>query len=216
MSSPYLGEREWQYAEDWPVEDEALREARERAAEWGITTTGRAAAGMLQVLAASIRAQAIIDIGTGTGISGAALLAGMPVGGILTSIDTEAEYQRAARETFTEMGLPVSRARLIVGRALDVLPRMSDGAYDMVVVDGDRSEYPAALIQAKRLLRVGGLAVFLGVLDNDTVADPSRRDPDTMALRDVVEQVQQDDDWVATLATVGNGMLIASLQHRSD
>ncbi len=157
----------------------------------------------------------MVEIGTGTGVSGAALLDGMAASGVLTSIDIEAEHQRVARDTFTALGYDHTRARLIAGRALDVLPRLSDAAYDLVFVDGDKTEYPAILTQAKRLLRVGGLIVLDNVLWSGRVADPAERDAETIALRDVAAMIQTDDDWMPALLTVGDGLLVALLHDRS-
>jgi predicted O-methyltransferase YrrM len=139
----------------------------------------------------------------------------MAPAGVLTSIDIEAENQRVARETFTALGYDHTRTRLIAGRALDVLPRLSDAAYDIVLVDGDKSEYPAILTQAKRLLRVGGLAIFDNSLWSGRVADAGERDAETVALRDTAAVVQSDDDWLPALLTVGDGLLVASLRDRT-
>lgn len=172
-------------------------------------------AGLLRLLAASVSAQAVVEIGTGAGLSGAALLAGMTPDGVLTSIDIEAENQRVARDTFTTLGYDHVHTRLITGRALDVLPRLSDAAYDIVFVDGDKTEYPTILVQAKRLLRVGGLVVLDNVLWSGRVADAGERDAETIALRDVANAVRSDDDWMPALLTVGDGLLVASLRSRS-
>ena len=169
----------------------------------------------MRFLAASVNAQAVVEVGTGAGVSGAALLSGMSPAGVLTSIDVEAEHQRVARETFTALGYDHVRTRLIAGRALDVLPRLSDAAYDIIFVDGDKSEYPAILTQAKRLLRVGGLAIFDNVLWSGRVADPAQRDAETVALRDTAAGIKADDDWMPALLTVGDGLLVASLRGRS-
>ncbi len=192
-----------------------MRDARARAAELGCVPVTRPAAALLSLLAASVKAQAVVEVGTGAGVSGAALLAGMEPSGILTTIDVEAEHQRVARETFSALGYDHVRTRLIAGRALDVLPRMSDSAYDIVFIDGDKTEYPAALAQAKRLLRVGGLVILDNVLWSGRVADPSQRDAETIALRDVATAVKDDDDWLPALLTVGDGLLVASLRGRS-
>ena len=135
----------WAYVDGWEEDSETIREARNRAAELGCPAIGRPAAALLRLLAASVNAQAVVEVGTGAGVSGAALLAGMTPAGVLTSIDVEAEHQRVARETFTALGYDHVRTRLIAGRALDVLPRLSDAAYDIVFVDGDKTEYPAIL-----------------------------------------------------------------------
>jgi len=173
------------------------------------------AADLLRLLAASVQAQAVIEIGTGAGVSGAALLGGMTAPGVLTSIDVEAEHQRVARETFTALGYDHTRARLIAGRALDVLPRMSDAAYDILFVDGDKTEYPAILTQAKRLLRVGGLVIFDNMLWGGRMADAGERDPESVALRDTAAMVKADDDWMPALLAVGDGLLVASLRDRT-
>ena len=70
-------------------------------------------------------------------------------------------------------------------------PRLSDAAYDIVFIDGDKSEYPAILAQAKRLLRVGGLAIFDNMLWSGRVADPGERDSETVALRDTAAAVRR-------------------------
>jgi predicted O-methyltransferase YrrM len=186
-----------------------------KAEDLGCPAVSRPAAAVLRLLAATVNAQAIVEIGTGTGVSGAALLSGMSAAGVLTSIDIEAEHQRVARETFTALGYDHVHTRLIAGRALDVLPRLSDAAYDIVFVDGDKTEYPTILTQAKRLLRVGGLVVFDNVLWGGRVADPAERDPETAALRDVMAALRDDDDWMPALLTIGDGLLVASLRARS-
>lgn len=205
----------WEYVDGWSEDSEAVREARERAAELGCSALSRPSAALLRLLAATVAAQTVVEIGTGAGVSGAALLAGMAPTGVLTSIDVEAEHQRVARETFTALGYDHTRARLIAGRALDVLPRLSDAAYDLVFVDGDKTEYPAVLAQAKRLLRVGGLVVLDNVLGSGRVADPAERDAETVALRDVASMIRADDDWTPALLTVGDGLLVAHLSNRT-
>src|SRR5439155_1005977 len=103
------------------------------------------------------RAKAIVEVGTGAGLSGVYLLRGMAPDGVLTSIDVEPEHQTAAKRAYAAGGFGPSRTRLIMGRALDVLPRLTDAAYDMVFVDAAKTEYPNYLDQGVRLLRPGGV-----------------------------------------------------------
>src|ERR1700749_5025360 len=88
----------------------------------------------------------------------------MRPGGVLTSVDTEPEYHRMARKAFTQAGFAVNQARLILGRALDVLPRLSDGAYDLGFCDPAQAASPECLTAGLRLLRAGGVIVFNDVL----------------------------------------------------
>lgn len=200
----------WTYADTWLDDAEPVRAARAKAADLGVVPVSQAVANTLSLLAASIGASAVVEVGTGTGVSGAALLAGMTDDGVLTSIDTEAESQRAARDLFTAIGVDHVRTRLITGRALEVLPRLTDEAYDIVFADGDPAEYPAVLAQAARLLRPGGLVVFADVLGSSDLADPGQRDPEALALRDVAHALRDDDAWLPALLTVGNGLLVAT------
>ena len=135
-----------------------------------------------------------MEIGTGAGVSGLWLLGGMPPDGILTTIDVEAEHQRAAREAYAAAGIAHQRTRVIAGRALDVLPRMTDGAYDLVFVDADKEEYPAYLEQAPRLLRPGGMLALDNTLWHDKVADPAARDETTTALRELGKLLRDHDE----------------------
>ncbi len=72
---------------------------------------------------------------------------------MLTTIDVEVEHQRIARRIFAEAGFVSGRTRIITGRALDVLPRLADGAYDLVFVDAEVTGFTACVDAALRLLR---------------------------------------------------------------
>jgi predicted O-methyltransferase YrrM len=204
----------WNYAEQWLPEEEPIVEARGRAAELGCVPVGRGAAAALTLVAALLDARSVVEVGTGAGISGLALLRGMRTDGVLTSVDVEAEHQRVARATFAAAGISPTRTRLITGRALEVLPRLTDGHYDIVFVDGDKSEYAAYLEQAVRLLRPGGVVVFDNALWHDKVADPAQRDPQTVGLRELVSAVRDDERFTPALLPVGDGLLVAVLRER--
>jgi predicted O-methyltransferase YrrM len=199
----------WSYAEDYVAEDEVLAAARSRAEEVGVTPIGSGGGATLRFLASVLEARAVVEIGTGTGVSGLWLLRGMRADGVLTTVDIEAEHQRLARQSFKEAGVPSQRARTIAGAALDVLPRLTDGHYDLVFCDGDKTEYSAYLHEALRLLRPGGVVAFDNALWHDRVADPAQRDQDTVAIRDLVRTVAERDDLVPVLLPVGDGLLVA-------
>lgn len=189
-----------------------MRTARAKAADLGSDAISASTAALLSVLAASVNASAVVEIGASTGVSGAALLAGMTDEGILTSIDVEAENQRVARDTFTALGYDHVRTRLITGRALEVLPRLQDSAYDIVFVNGDRTEYPAIVAQARRLLRAGGLIVLNSALGSGGLADSGQREAGHTALREAANTLRDEDHWLPALLTVGSGMLVATLR----
>ena len=198
------------YVEDYIHEDEPLLAARREAAEVGGTTPiGPAAGAALRFIAAAINARAVVEIGTGCGTSGIWLLRGMRADAVLTSVDAEPEYQRLARKAFTEAGFSANRYRLISGKALDVLPRLTDGAYDMVFCDADPQDYQDYLTEALRLLRPGGVVAFDNALAGGRAADRASTDPAALAVRELAGQVREDDRLVPVLVPVGDGLLAA-------
>ncbi|GAA1232331.1 O-methyltransferase [Oryzihumus leptocrescens] len=199
----------WAYSEEFVAESDVIERARMRGESLGCVPVLPGAGATLRLLAATASAKAVVEIGTGAGVSGLWLMEGMPSDGVLTTIDVEAEHQRAAREAYAAAGIAPQRTRVITGRALDVLPRLTDGAYDMVVVDGDKSEYPQYVEQAVRLLRSGGVLAIDNMLWHDRVADPAARDAVTTTLRDLGKQLRDNDELIPTLLPVGDGVLAA-------
>jgi predicted O-methyltransferase YrrM len=196
------------YTADYLPEDEPLLAARANAADLGGTEPVSPAVGAaLRFLACAAGAKTAVEIGTGCGSSGIWLLRGMRPGSTLTSVDTEPEYQRVARKTFTQAGFAPNQSRLILGRALDVLPRLSDGAYDMVFCDADPRDYLDYLSAALRLLRTGGIVAF----NNALLAGASGDDEEAQDVlaADLVTAVLADERLVPVLLPLGDGLLAA-------
>jgi predicted O-methyltransferase YrrM len=186
-----------------------LAAARARAEEVGVVPIGTGGGATLRFLASVTEARAVVEIGTGTGVSGVWMLRGMRPDGVLTTVDTEAEHQRLARQAFAEAGIPSQRVRLIPGAALDVLPRLTDGHYDLVFADGDKREYGDYLSEAVRLLKPGGILAFDNALWHDRVADPAQRDEETVAIRELGRTVREHESLLPLLLPVGDGLLVA-------
>jgi predicted O-methyltransferase YrrM len=199
----------WAYAEDFVAEDEVLTSARGRSKEVGVAPIGNGGGAALRFLAALLDARAVVEVGTGTGVSGLWLLRGMRADGVLTSVDLEPEHQRLARESFMEANIPSQRYRLISGAALEVLPRLTDGHYDLVFCDGAKTEYSDYLDESMRLLRPGGVVAFDNALWHDRVADPAQRDPETVTIRELGRRVADDEGLLPLLLPVGDGLLLA-------
>jgi predicted O-methyltransferase YrrM len=160
-------------------------------------------------LAATLNARAVVELGTGVGVSGTWLLRGMRNDGVLTTIDTRPEHQQVARETFVAAGYAASRARLIPGRGVDVMTRLADGGYDMVFGDFERRGYVECLDEAIRLLRPHGLLALNDAMPRDRLADPTFRDPETLALRALHRAIREDKRLLPALLPVGEGLLCA-------
>lgn len=198
------------YVDGFLAEDDALASARATALRLGSVPVSPSSGAALRFLASVLRAKAVVEVGTGLGVSGLYLLRGMAPDGVLTSIDLDPEHQALAKRTFTAAGVAPGRTRLIMGRALDVLPRLTDGGYDLLFIDASKPEYPEYHQQGVRLLRPGGVLAFDNILWQGRVADPTRRDPDTQGMREAARAIREDDRLVPMLLPVGEGLLVAA------
>ncbi|MBK5238548.1 MAG: class I SAM-dependent methyltransferase [Actinomycetales bacterium] len=199
-------ELNWMFANEFVHESEVGAKARALSLEHGIEPVALAIGAQFALIAAATSATNIVEIGTGLGVSGLWLLAGAPLA-TLTSIDEEFEYHELARTLFTEAGYPASRVRLITGRALDVLPRMNENSYDLVVIDGDPKQLLENVEHALRLVRVGGTVLLPHALWRGEVADPVKRNAVASAFRAVLNEINSSDAVVAALSPAGDGLL---------
>jgi predicted O-methyltransferase YrrM len=160
-------------------------------------------------LAAAVDAKNVVEIGTGAGVSALWLLDGMNPEGVLTSVDVEAEHQLIAKDAIAQAGIAANRVRLINGRADEVLDRLTESAYDIVLIAGKPIELADHITRAQKLLRRGGLLIIDRALWNDKLADPAQRDPDTVAIRGAIEGLAKSEDFLGSLLPVGGGLLVA-------
>ena len=119
-------------------------------------------------------------------------------------------WAAAVRPACAEAGIDAGRARLITGQAAEVLPRLADAAYDLVVINDIGTNPASYLTQSLRLLRQGGALIIEGALGNNgAVADPSNREAHTVALRELADAVKLNESLVSVLLPLGDGLLIA-------
>ena len=194
------------YLNEYDVETNTQNQARLLSLEHGIDCVSPAVGAQMSVIAAATNATNIIEIGTGMGVSGLWLLRGAPEA-TLTSIDPEFEYHEQAREFFSEAGHQANRVRLITGKAADVLPRMNENSYDIVVVDGDPAHVKDNFEHALRLVRVGGTILIPHVLQGGSVADPAQRNAITVARRHVLNEALEAENLVGALSPASDGLL---------
>jgi len=194
------------FAEEFIVERPDIALMRQHSLEVGVEPISPAMGAQLGVLAATTGPSNIIEIGTGLGVSGLWLLSGAPEA-ILTTIDSELDYQTVARKGFTDAGVAANRIRLIGGRAQDVLPRMNEGSYDIVFIDADPANVIEHVEHGLRLARRGGTVVVAHALWRGRVADPAVRDDTVAGFRMLLREIASSDAVLSALSPVGDGLL---------
>ncbi|MGK2902998.1 MAG: O-methyltransferase [Mycobacterium sp.] len=198
------------HAEGSISEDAVTAAARDRAADSGAGAVTPAVGALLSVLARLTGAKAVVEVGTGAGVSGLWLLAGMREDGVLTTIDVEPEHQRLAKQAFTEAGVAASRTRLISGRAQDVLTRLADGSYDLVFVDAAPVDQPQFVAEGVRLLRPGGAIVIHRAALGGRAGDATANDAEVSAVREAARLIAEDERFSPVLIPLGDGLLAAA------
>jgi caffeoyl-CoA O-methyltransferase len=191
-------------------EDEILAEIRTRSAAAGLPNiqVGALDVRHLEVLTRAAGARRAVEIGTLGGYSGVAILRGLGETGELDTIDTDVHNAAVARESFRRAGFG-ERARIHVGRALDVLPQLvARGPYDLVFIDADKEGYPRYLDWAAENLRPGGIVL----LDNAFLFNQLHRAPvgelaaSIRAMQVVHEKLAHSGRFRATPLPTGEGL----------
>lgn len=198
------------HAEQSISEDAIVAAARELALDIGAGAVSPAVGALLCVFAKLTAAKAVVEVGTGAGVSGLWLLSGMREDGVLTTIDVEPEHQRIAKQAFTEAGIGPGRSRLISGRAQDVLTRLADESYDLVFVDADPLDQPQFVAEGVRLLRPGGAIILHRAALGGRAGDASANDAEVTAVREAARLIADDERLTPVLVPLGDGLLAAA------
>lgn len=179
-------------------EDEPLQLARARAPS---SAPSPEIGALLAWAAAATSARAAVEIGACGGVSGLWLARGLAPRGVLTSVEADPYAHGLASDAF-EGADTTGRVRCIQGDPATVLPRLSDGGYDLVLLQDGAGEYPDQLTHARRLLRPGGLLIARRVL---------RRGEDADALARFVDVLAEDHEgFRTTVLDVDEGLVLAT------
>jgi predicted O-methyltransferase YrrM len=131
--------------------------------------------------------------------------------GTLTSIDGEQEHSAIAKFALQDAQIAQSRFRLITNPAIEVMTKLADRAYDLVIFRDNAEDLHDAIVEAHRILRSGGVFVIDNFFGGAKVNDPAQRDPKTIALRDAGKLLKgETEKWVTSLIPLGDGLLLAT------
>lgn len=140
---------------------------------------------LLHILARSVSAHAILEIGTLGGYSTIWLARALPEDGRLITLEANEKHAAVARANIANAGL-AERVEVCVGRALGTLPRLAaegKGPFDLTFIDADKQSNPDYFQWALTLSRRGSLIIIDNVVRNGAVIDAESCDPDVIGIR---------------------------------
>jgi caffeoyl-CoA O-methyltransferase len=166
---------------------------------------------LLEALVRATGGWAVLEVGTFVGTSAAWMARALAPGGRIDTL--EADPGRADRaEAFLARAGLADRVRVHRGPALETLPGLPDGAYDLCYIDADKTGYPAYLGEAVRLVRPGGLILADNVLSGGRVAQPpDEHGESATALADFTRAAIDHPRLVTTVLTVGDGVSLSAV-----
>lgn len=200
-----------QFSDNYLPEDPHQSAAREKGIELGINDATPGSGAYLRYVASLISAQSVVEIGTGSGVGTLWILKGVLSSGVVTTIDPEVQHIQIARLVLNDADVAPNRYRLITGDYLDVMRKLADRAYDLVVFRGNAEDILDVIDQSHRILRIGGILAIDHFFGGGKVPDPVQRDPKTVALRDAGKYLKsQNEVWSISLNPVGDAVLLAT------
>jgi predicted O-methyltransferase YrrM len=188
------------------TEDDALRAARESAAaaEMPAIEVSAQHGRLLSLLARMTNAKRVLEIGTLAGYSTINLARGVGPDGRVVTLEFEPRHAEVARKNFERAGV-ADRIEVIVGAALDTLPRLADGeAFDMFFIDADKENNVAYVEWAIKLGRPGSVIVVDNIARMGRVLNPADDDTQAKAVRAMFDMMGQNPHLdAAAIQTVG-------------
>ncbi len=162
------------------------------------------------IIAGAMNARAILEIGTFTGYSSLAMALGSEAH--IHAADVSEEWTAIARRYWTKAGV-ADRITLSLagGNAVieGLLGKGRAGSFDICFIDADKSGYDAYYEGALKLLRPGGLVMIDNVLWDGDVADPEKRDADTLALKALNDKIKADRRVSHAMLPLADGLTLA-------
>ena len=166
----------------------------------------------LPLLAELIGARRALEVGTFTGYSSLVVALAMPADGKLVACDVSEEFTAIARRYWARAGV-AAKIDLRLAPALDTLGKLladgGAGTFDLAFIDADKKEYDGYYEAVLKLLRPGGLLLIDNVLWDGAVADPKKRDSDTLAIRALNKKLHDDKRISLSLIPIGDGLTLA-------
>jgi predicted O-methyltransferase YrrM len=167
-------------------------------------------------LAGAIQARRILEIGTLGGCSSIWLARGAGPQGRVVTLEYEPKHAEVGRANLQRAGV-ANRVEVIVGAALDTLPTVTGGPFDLVFIDADKENNAAYLERAIRLARPGSVIVVDNVIRDGQILASESDDARVQATRQTLQVMGEHPHLdTAVIQTVGvkgwDGFALASVR----
>ena len=158
----------------------------------------------LELISRLMQPRCILEVGTFTGYSALCLAKGLAEGGLLHTIDINAELEPIVDEFFTKSGR-ADQLRTYWGAAAEIIPGI-EGHFDLVFLDADKENYSLYYDLVIDRLRPGGLILADNVLWSGKVTDSIQQDTETVALRAFSQKVADDPRVQQLILSLRDGL----------
>lgn len=190
--------------------DQVLAEMEARADEHGFPIVGRATGRFLELMARSVGARRVMELGSGYGYSAYWFARAVGPDGSVVCTDADPDNAERAAGYLRSAGL-ADRVRYRVGDALAGFAA-EQGDFDIVYCDVDKPGYPDCWRAARDRIRVGGLWLCDNVIWSGHVATGTDRDGlagHTAAIQEHNRLVADDKRYVASIVPIRDGVMTA-------
>ena len=166
----------------------------------------------LEMASTMIRPRRILEIGTFTGYSALWVAQGLPADGRIIACDVSEEYTAVAKRYWKEAGVD-QKIDLRLRPALETLDALikegQSGTFDFAFIDADKTNYQNYYERCLQLLRAGGVIAIDNTIWSGKVADRNANDEDTVAIRQLNQELHRDERVSLSMLTVGDGLTLA-------
>jgi caffeoyl-CoA O-methyltransferase len=190
-----------------PPRDRVLREMERYAARHSVPIIGPACGRLLYQLARLIQARHVFELGSAIGYSTLWLARAVGTQGTVFYTDSDPANARRAEDYLRRAGV-LDRVRVLTGDAIHLLDS-TEGQFDLIFNDVNKTGYPAVLRRAIKRLRVGGLFVSDNVLWSGRVAlPPARSDADTRTIQEFNRLIHSSQKLFTTIIPLRDGFAV--------
>lgn len=162
---------------------------------------------LIKMLVSMIKPKLALEIGTFTGYSALCIASGLPRNGVLHTVEINDELEDFIKK-WIKLSPFADKIRLHIGNALETVPALGL-EFDMVFLDGEKTEYPEYYGIIMDCLKPGGYILADNTLWDGHVVDPAYdRDPQTVAIRKFNDIVAADKRVEVAMIPIRDGVTI--------